>query len=159
MVLKRWGRGCKPRPASGFTLIEMILVLVIAGLLLAAVGPRIAAGIGGVEFHAATREIASALRAVRAKAVAERREAALTVYIAEHAYDVDAEKRYDIPEDVEVSVYTASEQVFGGDSGAIVFYPDGSASGGRITLEYRGRKRSIDINWLTGMVEILEQPQ
>jgi general secretion pathway protein H len=141
---------------KGFTLIEMILVLVIAGLLLAAVGPRIAAGIGGIEFHAAAREIASALRATRAKAVAERREAALTVYIAEHAYDIDAGKRYSIAEDIGISVYTVAEQVLDSDRGAIVFYPDGSASGGRITLEYRGQKRLIDINWLTGLVEILE---
>jgi general secretion pathway protein H len=167
--------GYKPRPTSGgakaqgeqsplrlqkgFTLIEMILVLVIAMLLLGAVGPRIASGIGSIKFRAAAQEIASALRYTRAKAVAEEREAALTVYLSEHAYEVDGGERYSIPEDVDISVYTTAEQIFDNDRGDIVFYPDGSASGGRITLEYRGQKRLIYINWLTGLVEILEERQ
>lgn len=144
---------------KGFTLIEMILVMVIALLLLGTVGPRIAAGIGGIKFRATAQEIASALRYTRAKAVSEGREAALTVYLSEHEYEVDGGERYTIPEDVDVTVYTASTQVYAGDRGDMVFFPDGSASGGRITLEYRGQKRLIYINWLTGLVEILEERQ
>lgn len=142
---------------QGFTLIEMILVMVIAMMMLGAVGPRVASGIGSIKFRAAAQEIASALRHVRAKAVAEQREAALTVYLDEHVYDVDGSERYSIPEDVDITLYTATTQIYGGNQGDYIFYPDGSASGGRITLEYRGQKRLIYINWLTGLVETLEQ--
>ncbi|MGR8932963.1 MAG: GspH/FimT family pseudopilin [Gammaproteobacteria bacterium] len=144
---------------QGFTLIEMILVLVIAVLLLGTVGPRIAAGIGGIKFRAAAQEIASALRHTRAKAVSEQREATLAVFLDDHEYEVDGGDRYLIPEDVDITVYTASTQVFDGSRGDFVFFPDGSASGGRITLEYRGQTRFIYINWLTGLIEVLEQRQ
>ncbi len=37
-----------------------------------------------------------------------------------------------------------------------MFFPDGSSSGGRIELSGNDRKRAIDVNWLTGLVEIIE---
>lgn len=150
--------GARPKAngAGGFTLVEMVVVLVIAMLLLAVVGPRASSGIGGLRFRAAAQELASALRYVRAKSVAQGREAALTVLLDEHGYIVDAGKQYAIPEEVEIGLYTASDQVVNNDQGAIMFYPDGSASGGRITLAYRGQRRLVDVNWLTGLVEVLE---
>lgn len=143
----------------GFTLIEMILVMVIAALLLGTVGPRISSGIGSIKFRAAAQEIASALRYVRAKAVSEQRETALTINLDDHVYDVDGVEQYGIPEDVDIDVYTTTTEVYGNNQAGFIFYPDGSASGGRITLDYRGQKRLIYINWLTGLVEVLEQRQ
>jgi general secretion pathway protein H len=145
---------------KGFTLIEMVLVMVLAVLILGTVGPRVSSGIGSVKFRSAAQSLASALRYTRAVAVANEREAALTVFLDERAYVIDNAKRYvlDIPQDADVSLYTTTEQVYaGGEQGAFIFYPDGSASGGRITLQYHGQKRLIDINWLTGLVEIIEE--
>ncbi|MGA7117479.1 MAG: hypothetical protein WBY12_09835 [Hyphomicrobium sp.] len=34
------------------------------------------------------------------------------------------------------------------------FFPDGSSTGGRVTLVAGERKRLLDINWLTGAVII-----
>lgn len=144
---------------KGFTLIEMILVMVIAIMLLGAVGPRVAAGIGSMRFRASAQEIASALRYVRAKAVSEERETALTINLDDHVYDVDGGEQYSIPEEVDIDVYTTTAEVYGNNQAGFIFYPDGSASGGRITLEYHGQKRLIYINWLTGLVEVLEQRQ
>ncbi|NBC88790.1 MAG: hypothetical protein GVX90_04750 [Alphaproteobacteria bacterium] len=36
------------------------------------------------------------------------------------------------------------------------FFPDGSATGGRITLSRDERQYRIDIDWLTGRVKILD---
>ena len=38
--------------------------------------------------------------------------------------------------------------------GAIRFYPDGSSTGGRITVSSGERKFLVDVDWLTGRVSI-----
>ena len=38
--------------------------------------------------------------------------------------------------------------------GAIRFYPDGSSTGGRITVASGERKYLVDVDWLTGRVSI-----
>ncbi len=40
--------------------------------------------------------------------------------------------------------------------GAIRFYPDGSSTGGRITVASGERKFLVDVDWLTGRVSIKE---
>ena len=43
--------------------------------------------------------------------------------------------------------------------GAIRFYPDGSSSGGRISLRHGARATVIDVNWLTGKITSAERQE
>ncbi len=38
----------------------------------------------------------------------------------------------------------------------IRFYPDGSATGGRVSVSTPRTRMSVDVNWLTGKVRILD---
>ncbi len=40
--------------------------------------------------------------------------------------------------------------------GGIRFYPDGSSTGGRVTLSLEGLQMRVDVEWLTGRVRITE---
>ena len=42
------------------------------------------------------------------------------------------------------------------DTGAIRFFPDGSSTGGRVTLMVGERSYAVDVDWLTGRVRVLE---
>ena len=44
----------------------------------------------------------------------------------------------------------------GNGRGGIDFFPDGTSTGGRITLALEGRNRRIDIEWLTGRIRVAE---
>lgn len=63
-----------------------------------------------------------------------------------------------LPHQAEIGVYTAQGEVVDANNAAIRFYPDGSSTGGRVTLAMGERKYLIDVDWLTGQTEILDTP-
>jgi general secretion pathway protein H len=57
---------------------------------------------------------------------------------------------------VKVSLYTAQSETVDETAGRIRFFPDGSATGGQVTLRGGAVQRKVDVNWLTGEVKIRE---
>jgi general secretion pathway protein H len=55
-----------------------------------------------------------------------------------------------------ISLVTARSELDTDRVGKIRFFPDGTSTGGRITLARGERKYGVDINWLTGQVVILD---
>ena len=146
--------------ASGFTLIELMVVLVIAGMLAAVAVPSLLPAINTMRMRAATNDIASALRYVRGQALARGREAVFTLNVEGHHYRVSGrQKVYYLPAAVKLGLFTADQELSGEGEGSIRFYPDGSATGGRVFLEASGRKQHVDVNWLTGAVVVREDDE
>jgi len=140
----------------GFTLLEMIVVLVVASLIAAVVVPSFQPAIGGMQLRSAAQDVASALRHVRGLALATGREQTFFLNVTHHWYRVSGRKKpYSLPGSVKLDLFTADqEQTEDGQGGAIRFYPDGSATGGRVTLSAGARKFKVDVNWLTGNIAI-----
>ena len=143
------------KPDSGFTLIEIMIVLVLAVLIMGVVVPRFSSGTASVQFRSATKEVASGLRYIRMQAVTNNQETEFIFNLDENYYQLSGrEKVFPIPDDIAVTVYTTTSLDSNNQQGVIRFFPDGSSTGGRITLETEDYKRLIDVNWLTGQVEI-----
>jgi general secretion pathway protein H len=141
----------------GFTLLEMILVLVVAAIVAVVAVPNLQPAIANMQLKSATSDVASALRHTRGMAVNRGREAEFVLNVNQHFYKIAGRhKPYSLPSDVKLSLFTADFLMSEGQ-GSIIFYPDGSASGGRVTLEGAGKKRLVDVNWLTGAVVIREE--
>ncbi|WP_246155916.1 GspH/FimT family pseudopilin [Thiohalocapsa marina] len=79
------GIACRRR---GFTLVELLVVLAIAGLLLAVTPPLITAALPGVELKAAARRTAGGLRLAREAAIASGRDAAWVIDIEDNRYRI-----------------------------------------------------------------------
>lgn len=142
--------------AQGFTLLEIIVVMVIAAIAMATVAPNLQPAIAAMQLQAATRDVASALRHTRTQALGRGQEAEFLLNVRRHFYKVSGRaKPYALPDSVKLSLFTADFLMDEGQ-GAIVFFPDGSATGGRVTLEASGKKRTVDVNWLTGAVTVRE---
>ena len=140
---------------SGFTLIEIMIVLVLAALVMGVVVPRFSSGTAAIQFRSATKEIASGLRYIRMQAVTNNQETEFIFNLDENYYQLSGrDKEYRIPEDIAVTIYTAASLDRNNQQGVIRFFPDGSSTGGRITLETENYKRLVDVNWLTGQVKI-----
>ena len=66
----------------------------------------------------------------------------------------EQKKQLELPEGAELLLITASTEQQSKDEGSILFFPDGSSTGGRIEVAYAQDKFMIDVNWLTGKINI-----
>ncbi len=143
--------------SRGYTLMEVLVTLAIIGLVLAAI-PLVAGDRRpGAETRAAAIEVASALRQTRSRAVAQFQSEVFVLDIEKHAYQVGAAgPRKTLPEELSLSLYTARSELQDESTGRIRFFPDGSATGGRVTLARGNRQYVVAVDWLTGSVSLEE---
>ncbi len=146
-----------PSRHRGFTLVELLVVMVVIGLAYSLVPPLFSSGAAGAELKAVTRQLAAGLRKARSEAITKRHEAALVLDVEQHKFQISGDSRiYNMPRKVEITLHTAQSELQGGQVGAIRFYPDGSSTGGRITLAGNNREYQVDVDWMTGRVAISE---
>lgn len=144
------------RPA-GFTLLEILLVLAIAAATYLVVLGVPGRGVSSAELKSSARVLASGLRTAQATAMATRRDALLTLDLDSHDFEVPgAMPPHHLPDKVDLKLFTAQSEVTSEKRGSIRFYPDGSSTGGRITVSSGERKYLVDVDWLTGRVTIQE---
>jgi general secretion pathway protein H len=143
--------------SSGFTLLEMVIVLMLMGLIAAVTIPIFGSGVSTTELRGAARELAAGLRLARGQAIAQRSEAALALNVSARAFSVPPDPRvHALPRGIDLKLFTAQNDIVSDQIGAIRFYPDGGSNGGRVTLSAGTRKYDVDVDWLTGRVAILE---
>ncbi|MDD5722758.1 MAG: GspH/FimT family pseudopilin [Syntrophales bacterium] len=168
---------------GGFTLLELIVVLIIIGIASALVVPRIVGGMGSLDVKAASGKVAASLRYARSQAVSRKVQYAavfdlehnrLTIVSSGEGADEkdedDAEsgetpgelqeKTYDLPERVffermPVEDEYVKDEEIDAESFRIVFYPSGGSDGGGIVLANdRGRRFIVRVDIITGSVEV-----
>ncbi len=140
---------------NGFTLLELLVVLFIMVLGFSVVGINLSSGHSTTAIRVASRDMVSALRYTRGQSLMLHQEATMTIDLTENTYTVsDRPKSYIIPKSISLTVVTAQSEVRGNGIGNIRFFPDGSSTGGRITLEQDKLAAEININWLTGQIKL-----
>jgi general secretion pathway protein H len=140
--------------AAGVTLIEVIVALTITALLTAAAVPAVGNALGRARANGSARELVLALKVARQQARATGDDVLFALDVATRVYRVapERDRSLAIPQDATLSLLTAESERLGETAGAIRFLPDGSSSGGTITLTHDGRELRIEIDWLTGHV-------
>lgn len=163
--------------ARGFTLLELLVVLLLVGLVSALVVPRMLASLPGVQLKSAARAVAASLRYARSQAVFQ-----TTPYVA--AFDgararlvvepvavagaapewgeepatrggPEGRRVYELPTGVEVEVLGGEVAADGTETARVLFFPRGDSTGGRVVLrDPRQREYAIIIDPITGIVEI-----
>jgi general secretion pathway protein H len=117
--------------------------------------PVISRGFPAVELKGAARQISAGLRKARSQAVTRKSESTLTLDVEQREFEVTGDQRkYGLPKRLDFKLYTAQSEIMGGKIGTIRFYPDGSSTGGRVTVAAGERKYFVDVDWLTGQVAI-----
>lgn len=142
----------------GFTLLEILIVLVIGVLLVALVPPLLSGMSGATELRGAARQLAAGLRNARNEAVTRQQEAVLTLDLERRRFGVTGDPReIALPESVALKLYTAQSELLDSATGGIRFFPDGSSTGGAITVSGPKLAYRVNVDWLTGTVAIVEQ--
>lgn len=152
------------RACAGFTLLELLVVLALAGILMSLAPSMISAAVPGMELRVAARELAATLRETRNRAIV--RGESLDILIAGEppTYRVAGGPRHELPAAILVSVKQTPERrvhLSPAQHGnhyeqdvRIRFYPDGSSSGASILLERGAMAYTVAADWLLGTVTV-----
>ena len=141
--------------SRGFTLIELLVVLAVLTLVIAVAAPFFANALPGIELKGAARDVAAGLRSARGQAVRNNREAAFTLDVAARRFAVSGRDQVrELPDELDISFVTARSERLDETTGVIRFFPDGSSTGGRVSLARGARKYHVDVDWLTGRISI-----
>ena len=139
------------RSAKGFTLLELLAALAIAGLVLAVSVPASARLYETMQYRKAVRDVIGLLSSARYTAINTGR--AQNVEIRPEARELRLNDTIKVlPDDVTLSVKSAKE-LNRSDVGVIRFYPEGGTSGGGVVIERSGGAGvRISVDWLLGRV-------
>ncbi len=100
-------------------------------------------------------DIAAKLRAARALAIAQNREIAFAFDAQARTYAVEGTGRPEpLPPGAGLSITTARQLVRGSEEARLLFFADGTSSGGTIRLSHERRSVAITVTWLTGVVDV-----
>lgn len=133
----------------GFTLFELLVVIVLIGISVALVGFGVGKGLQAAGERRALSATVQALRAARVQAIVTGQPAQTRFDLRDGRLQGPLQKTEQLPSDMQVTLQTAD-----GLGPAFEFYPDGGSSGGHVLLSRGDKRWRIDINWLTGNVQL-----
>ena len=139
------------RDLKGFTLLELLVVIMIIALMTTLAGVNLH-GKERTNLESIARTLMIDLRYVRSKAMVDNIDAEITIDVAAKTYfSRQAKIERSFPQTIAVAI-TVDERDVTGNRGKIVFYPDGSSSGGNIRLTRNARQMEVTTTWLNGYV-------
>jgi general secretion pathway protein H len=147
------------RLTRGFSLLELMVVMVLIVLLFAVVGVSVSRSVSGAEIRNAAREVTAGLRHTRGQAIIQRQQQTFTVDANARTWQAAGGDPVPIPEGMDITLNTARSELTGEGAGGIRFYPDGASTGGSVVLHINDREWHITVAWLTGEIGIDRDPQ
>jgi general secretion pathway protein H len=165
---------------SGYTLLELLVVLIIISLVSALAAPRLAGSLSGLSFKTTAKRLSASLRYARSQATSEKITYGAQLQIDENRLLIiadppapmetmgesvsDEEQQigrvsfiYELPSEIKIerAVSSAGEAVSGFFN--IFFYPSGGSSGGQLELvNEKGRRSKISVDFITGSVKLAD---
>lgn len=140
------------RTQRGFTLIEIIAVMVLLSIIVAMVAMSFSKSMSGAKVEAASRDLVAALRYTRGQALVHSTQAALDIDLEHNTYQAPNKPIVQLPKEMRMQLVTAEIEQTSSTSGRIRFFPDGASTGGHITVFMGQRRWQINVSWLTGRV-------
>jgi general secretion pathway protein H len=144
-----------PRAQRAFTLLEMLAVIILIGVAAAAVSISVAHGLASARINAAAGELASALRTTRTQAIVHGQPRFFELNMRDATYRGADQRDVHLPRGLDLQI-TSAKKDQSGDIARINFYPDGSSTGGRITLRSGQREWHVNVSWLTGAITLFD---
>jgi general secretion pathway protein H len=170
----------------GFTLLELIVVLLIIGLMMALVTPRLVGSLTKMNLKTSAQKISSSLRYARSQAVAQQIIHQAVFDFEKNSVSVKSEKplndkdaysqaeiessatdnrkagdagveTYFLPEGVKIKKAIIANEEIDSGSFSIEFYPAGNSSGGSVVLnDEKERRFQISVDFITGIINLTE---
>jgi len=143
----------------GFTLLELMVVLAIIGLIVALVPGFMLRSQPRLDIAVAARAIANGLRQARSEAVAHNRAEVFALDVDARVFRTGDHPPVRIDKSIPLSFQTARSEVLEDGVGQIRFFPDGSSTGGLISVGQGEWQAQVRSDWLTGLVTVDAAPE
>ncbi len=141
---------------QGFSLLELLLVLIILSLLMGLAAPLLTHALDGARLKRAQREIIAALRFSRTRAINTQRMLTFSIHTGSGLMRTgDDRRRLSLPDNATLSIQVPPSEQLSAHEHAVRFYPDGSATDMTLLFQRGGQVSRIEVDALTGRVSSL----
>ena len=149
----------------GFSLLELIIVLILVSLAAGVVMPSFSRGLRGLELEAAGRDLITRMKQARSRAIATQKVFRMILFQSENASDYyilanefeQELKKFSLPEDVSIETQDEQYQEFEKSFVKVSFYPNGRSSGASFLLRNERREIGIWVDPVTGFARVLKE--
>ncbi len=144
-----------PTPRQkGFTLIEMVVVIVLIGIVASVVTFSFTRSLAGARIQAASNDLVAGLRYTRGQAIVKGEQKVLMLDLEKNTWLAPGKTERKLPKGMILRLTTARQELTSDKTGGIRFFPDGSSTGGNIAVVLGEREWKINVGWLTGEVTL-----
>ncbi len=141
---------------QGFSLPELLLVLIILSLLMGLAAPLLTHALDGARLKRAQRDIVAALRFTRARAINTQRVLIFSIHTGSGVMRMGGEeRRLPLPDNATLSIQVPPSERLSEREHAVRFYPDGSATDMTLSFQRGEQVSRIEVDALTGRVSNL----
>jgi len=140
---------------DGFTLVEILAVLMVLAIAAGLVGTRFAARHDSEVLQTAAYELASRCRAARSAAIRKGSDQTIVIDMANRLVTAGADvPPLRISEGIGIVSETSAMERRSRGAVGIRFFANGASTGGTVRLESGRRAYEVRVNWLTGRVVV-----
>ena len=145
--------------SSGFTLIELLVVLTVMALLTSLAAPLFNRALPGLEIRSAARVFAEDLKLARDRALRTKRPSFVEIDVEQRSYRQGEDGPLtDFPEGSDVTLTVADRERVDNSRGRIRFFPDGTATGGKIVIRRDNNTIALEVDWFDGRTRQIDDP-
>jgi general secretion pathway protein H len=144
------------RRQAGFTLLELLVALAIAGLTLTVTPSLFGKAQETIQYRSTVRSVVGELRKARVSASTQGVSSFFHVNLLQRQFGSDVQKQQSLPDALEMRVTVGDQQLApGGQNALIEFLPDGGATGGSIDIVRRsGEGTRVRVDWISSQIEL-----
>lgn len=143
--------------AAGFTLFEILIVLLLLAILAGFAGLRIAGSMERSALNAASTALVADLRRARSLAIVHNEPVAVRVDVGVPSFGIPGARTFKVSDRLKVTLFTAVNDQTTTTVGEIRFFSDGSSTGGEVTFAGDDAREYVQIDWFTGRVSVYQE--
>jgi general secretion pathway protein H len=145
----------KPAPdEAGYLLLELLVVLAILALALGLALPNHRSSGAALEPRTFAMRLVSELRLARTTAILRARDVVFEFNSTERWTQIEGLQRVALPAALNLTVVATRARAANSVDARLVFFRDGSSTGGEITVRGGDVAHVIWVDWMTGVVRV-----